>query len=349
MIARTWRMTGLAALFALAAAVPGPAHASAPVVTCLNAWGRTHPSAWCDTAFTSGTVYPNDNPIGYGEKGVLWVRGTTSPSAFVTVSATDGVLTVSKVVTSAAADDVGNGTVAGDFNADLKITDLGVHTAAPGAKPDSLNPNDRGPSTITVSAVAQDSQTGLVSGPATTTVTKYAAVYRDTFAPSISKTKFPPANWCHSPTTWRVTPFLNVFPFFLFCSQEEGATRASFVGVTDPFFGQGPSFGFFTPFGVAPISGLIDDDGNPSNKSSEIASVKVTVSIAGVVLREFTQLTRVAGPQAKFDFKVNINDFEPNWPEVEFDESFIYHIEVTAADAWGNTSTTSSDFTVYPF
>jgi hypothetical protein len=171
-------------------------------------------------------------PIGTGNatgnlygpnKGDVMVRGIVTPATTVRVTLSDGVRTLWRQVTSTATDDPNAGKPAGSFEftfgpghfADPTtgnsvnnpsggstnkctgcvwmpgVSDLGAH-AATGTKPNSLNPADRGPSTLTVTATTS-------SETVTTTITKYAATYKDTFSPLLGGACGAP---CSVPTTW---------------------------------------------------------------------------------------------------------------------------------------------------
>lgn len=202
MIAGSVRKIAIGALFAAFAAllVPSAASAAAPTVYCVVAYGHENPGN-CEPQPDlnvppyAGRIYPTSQPYGYGEKGLLFVEGNANPGARVTVSATDGNLTVSRTVEAALADDPQTGRRAGDFKADLKVTNMGVHEGTGG------NPN--GISTLDVTAVANVG--GTDSAPVSTTIDKYAIAPGDQGVTGLDKYKpiwtmaaqYPPGTWIH--------------------------------------------------------------------------------------------------------------------------------------------------------
>jgi hypothetical protein len=338
-----------AALITWVSLVPTMGRAATPVVTCLNAWGNHHPTVWCDPTF-EGTLSPTDRPLGRGDRGVLFVRGTASPGTQVTVSVTDGVQTVSKSVPAAARSDVGAGIDAGDFNAEMRVTNLGAHRVRDGATPEDENPADLGLSVLTVSAIAQTADAS--SSPLVTTLTKYAATPGDVYTPqlinSIARSNYgptwPPSEWCHGPFiagAWA-------------CPLGTGGTprpcRLTIHPDVDPFL---PPQQCNT--GEAVVSGLVDDDAFNApgreeteyafGKASEIGDIRVAIAQGSRVLKEFSSVDRITGTKAVWSVTLRINDFEPNYPSGDK-----YRVIVKITDAWGHEVVkTSPAITVYPW
>lgn len=201
MIAGSARKIALGAVLAALSAllVPSAASAAAPTVYCVIAYGHENPGN-CDphpelsaTAY-DGRIYPTSQPYGYGEKGLLYVEGNANPGARVTVTATDGVRSFSRTVEAALANDPQTGRRAGDFKADLKVTELGVHAGTPS--------NVNGVSDIDITAIATVG--GVDSAPATTDIDKYAITpgnegpTGDKYNPVFTMgPNYPPGAWIH--------------------------------------------------------------------------------------------------------------------------------------------------------
>lgn len=361
MIARTWRKAGLAAVLVSVTAtslIPGISRAATPT-TCLNGWGQTHPNVWCEPGFV-GSVTPIDMPY-RNTKGVLYVRGITAPASSVRVLATDGVLTFAKDVTSSAVDDPEADRPAGSFSAELEITELGTHKAKAGALPGSLDPDDRGKTVLTVSAI--------VNGTSfSTTVNKYAATYKDTFAPAMTgpsgpeffntgSPNLPPTYWCH------FDPFND--PFGLVGTVSFGIIPGGVCAEPNQRNGDETGCNLYLivttitdlecPTGQVNIHGTVFDDGSGAwGKGSEIADVRLTVTKGGAVIEDESIIQLRRGPQAWFGHVVKIDDYEPNFdtcdPQFKIDVSGCYNFKVTVTDAWGNTSSAESgNVAVMPF
>lgn len=282
MIAGSVRKIALGALLAAFAAllVPSAASAASPTVYCIVAYGHENPGNCnpqpeLNAPPYAGRIYPTSQPYGYAEKGLLFVEGNANPGARVTVTVTDGSLTAVRTVEAAAANDPQTGRRAGDFKADLKVTNMGVHQGSGG------NPN--GISTLDVTAVA--TVAAVDSAPVSTTIDKYAIapgdtvkdIYKPVF-PVIRRPQdtanqpnpqYPPATWIH------------------LTSNGVGVIR----GLVE------------------------DDHPAAYGHASEIASINVTIKQGATMIRNFGNVAnRINSTQAKYDIVVNINDFEPSYP-----------------------------------
>lgn len=306
------------ALVALGTAQPGTAPAAFPRVLCLVAFGSQAPAEWCD-ADLRDTLTPTSQPYGPAfERATLFVRGTATPGHRITVTATDGALSISTTVTALTDQAPSEGRSAGDFSAELKGYLLGVHSAPAGATPDSTDPDDHGKSIITVSATSSDPHTGAESTPVTTTITKFAATPGDVFEPTILKTVWPPAEW-HG-----------VYDLAQGCIVVLNACI--------------PAAG--TPTGSAYVKGDVEDRA-PQGLSSEIAEISLTVTQGERVIRgPIDVLARTGSTKAGWRIAFRQKDFEPN----NLPGQPKYRFTVTIVDAWGNrVDASSGDVTVYPF
>lgn len=329
MIAGSVRKISLVALLVATAAllVPGAANAAAPRVLCVVAYGHENPGN-CDPQPDlnvppyAGRIYPTSQPYGYGEKGLLFVEGHTNAGAAVAVSATDGSRTYSRTV---------NATGAGEFKADLKVTNLGVHAGTGGAACNGIvSVACNGISTLTVSVVA--TVAGVDSAAVTTSIAKYAIkpgdqglTGKDQYAPqwvaprscgtncTQPNPEFPPGFWFQS-------------DLIILCGNAD-----------------------CTSIGEAIIRGHVEDDtANAFGHASEIASVNVTITRAGVLVRDFGNVAnRVNSTQAKFDIVLKAGDFEPTFPMSFLNDDW-YTVTVEIKDANGNSLSASSDFDVMP-
>lgn len=112
------------------------------------------------------------------------VKGTADPGVRVKVAASDALgASVSKTVFSASFSDPGTGVNAGDFKADLGLTNLGTH--------------DGTDSTLSVTAVEVDASGNPISasfGPVF--VVKQSATAGDVYAPGVNIESKPPSSWC---------------------------------------------------------------------------------------------------------------------------------------------------------
>jgi len=344
---------------ALSSLFPSQGHAA--TTYCLNAWGQSHPVAWCDVSFT-GTVTPIDQPYGRGERGDLYVRGVLTPGARVTVSVSDGVHTIRKTVSSSAVDDPGAHKPAGAFNAEFNaghfedtsgntcpktipnqpapvchwvigLTDLGAHTVRAGASPESRDPADYGASVLTVTAVD-------VNVTATTTVTKYAASFNDQLAPALiaPMPTLPPTRWCHIPEP--VAPPAGTTGS---CAPQTSTCKIVIGPVTQ---NQRCSTGRVNIFGIA-------EDADPFEIGSEVADVRLKISQGTEVLEEMSILSGRRGTRARFDHTVKIDDYEPNFSSCDpagLTKTGCYNFKVTITDAWGRVRTLDSGpVTVMPY
>jgi len=425
MIAKSWRKTATVLASVVAAALFVPVSASAidprfdPNLTV--AFGNVKPGdPGCEIYPTAEclSVYPNSEPYGDGySPGQVYVVGrvvgfTPDPAdgllkVYVDVTVSDGTTSVSRTVTVNERTLVGMTYPAdqpGYFHAELSVTEMGLHVATA--------VNDRGASPLIVTfrgrnAVASlSSETAtLPSGnyPSPITLTKYATTGNDAKKPTLSRTTFPPAQWCHTSSRGAsFSPFggshnggcgsfstgpSGPFPggalpdlTWLFCTEavsEPHRTadavyeafvrpRAPLPSFCDPFFGFGCLRDFGNPFrsqycpagynatlpsGHALVSGQADDS-NPAGGVSEIADVLVQMlrgadssGNGGTVLKEYRSFIRT-GPRGEWGVPMNINDFEPNWPDAPASN----RVKVTVTDAVGNVSVSvSGPITIYPY
>jgi hypothetical protein len=311
MIAGSARKIALGAVLAALSAllVPGAAAAAAPTVYCVIAYGHENPGN-CDphpevaAPPYEGRIYPTSQPYGYGEKGLLFVEGNANPGARVTVTATDGTRSFSRTVEAASASDPQSGRRAGDFKADLKVTELGVHEGTPG------NPN--GISDIDITVVAT---VGSVdSAPATTDIDKYAIAPGDEGPNGLDKYK-------------------PIFPVIRRPQDSSNQPNPQYP----------PGFWMhLTSNGVGVIRGLVEDD-HPAayGHASEIASIDVTIKQGATLIRDFGNVAnRVNSTQAKFDIVLNINNFEPSFP---FSNPYVVTVVVKDANGNSVSSTGTFD------
>lgn len=380
MIARNRRKATLTAMLAsLAAAIaPTLAHASTPTITSFSviAGSQVNDPA---TAFDDTKVlFANQYPYGATfQKGTIFLTGNATDTVdgdgklrlFVDVRATDSLgKSVSKTVTVQPVTDTRR--LQGDFNAELQVTDIGVHAGTPGAF-NSLSTADWGGDVLTVTATARN--VGQVPSTASSSsVTKYAGTPKDKFAPVVDgrvAQTWPPTNWCHLASnginggggnntgscgnlqflpdaTWAACIYeTNNFPQGL---NDEIKSR---TGSSIPRNSLRDSYCTASetqsrPRGEVGVRGAFKDESGPTfGVASEISSITVSVWQGTVKLRDIPSISRF-GTQADYAVTLRINDFEPNYPTGD-----PYHIEVVAKDAWGNTSSTQSspNFTVYPW
>lgn len=398
MILRRWRARRPIALILVLAALSatGPSGAATPPqITEAVVFGNLRPgdpSPETDPVLaelkTADTLFANSRPFGRYEHGIAFVRGTATGDLtadgtlllFVDIVATDGVNEARRTVTVQPVDDPEINKLRGDFQAELDVWELGVHEAS--GTPDSDDPAVWGGSELTflITARATDGTTGPT---ATRTLTKYAGTPRDTFAPALSRLRWPPEHWCHMQARGAQDPFgggftfgggangqcsdfpdfLPMDPTWVYCT--EPLPGFSLRRQTkDPFFGQNESLwanrnscparnddsaGQYAPQGNAIVSGHIDDlVPGAFGIASEIGSVTVQVWQGDTMLRETRNVLR-QGAQADFGLTMNINEFEPNalWHVPLGDP---YQIRVVACDAWRNCTTAESpEITVHAY
>lgn len=366
-------------------AVAGPAarqgHAAGPVLSVVEVFSNAKPGdpGESDPVTGAATIHAKSLPYGAGyEPGQVYVRGNArvrgsdTQQIAVDVVATDGSSEVVQSVTASDVDDPGGEIARGDFHAELRVTDLGVHGVA---DPSSASPADRGESTITVTVVARDIAAclaaagtvderrscvtdrtkGVPSAPFTRLLTKFAGEPGDRWEPLLSRLTFPPSDWCHLSSdggvgggeqsltlggdgqgrcgTLAPLPDLTWVP----CATipNDAPARTAYCKVRQ--FEK-------VPRGAALVSGAATDDTSPFGIASEIADVTVQMTQAGQVLREWHSILRT-GPSATWGVLVSINDFEPNFPG-----GTPYRVVVTVEDAWGNrASISSTNITIYPW
>lgn len=324
MIVGSVRKISLVALLVATAAllVPGAAQA-APTVYCVIAYGHENPGNCnpqpdLNAAPYQGRIYPTSQPYGYGEKGLLFVEGNATPGSSMTVSATDGSSTVTRRVETALSNDPQFGRRAGDFKADLKVTNLGVHAGSP------TNPN--GISTLTVTV----SFTSAPDVSKTTTIAKYAIAPgdqgptgKDKYAPQFPSLLRPDGT--NNPPNPPNPETPKTFWF-----QES-------LLLCDDYDCNGQ--------GEAKIRGLVEDDtAGAFGHASEIASITVTITQDGVMIRNYGNVAdRINSTQARFDITVKIGDLEPNFPL-----NAPYTVTIRVEDANGNKTGAAADFNVMP-
>lgn len=368
---RTITLGGVLLTLTAAVLVPAVAQAATPTVYCTVAYGHENPGN-CEkhpdlsAPVYRGALYPTSQPFGYGEKGLLFVEGYATPGTRVTVSATDGSLTISRSVEATATE--------GSFKADLKVTELGVH-AASGANP-------FGHSVLTVTAVAVNSL-NEASSPRVTEIDKYAVDgatdgngdTMDIYAPRLSGLKWPPKHWCHASTAGMGNSGVGNFGgerdgrcsslqqdgvgavpdvswvMCLEATSEASGPRSLLpapLNTPNPWRSQycRTSTSAAAPTGEAQVSGLAEDDHSGSfGHASEIASVVIQVTQGTTVLKTITRFSRQNSTQGHWAEPLRINDFTPNYPN-----GTPYTVTVTATDAVGRTASASqTGITVYPW
>lgn len=373
---RRLRTLGVGTLLALTAVlVPSAANAAAPSVYCVIAYGHENPGN-CDQYPDlsqppyRGKIYPTSQPYGYGEKGLLFVEGYATPGTLVVVGATDGALTVTRTVEASAAD--------GQFKADLKVTELGVHEATP--------TNPFGGAALTVSAYAVNALNEQ-STTVTTTIDKYAVDgdtdglgnTMDIYAPRLSGLRFPPKHWCHTssagmgnssmPSGFRnlggerdgrcsnlQSDGIGAAPDVTWLACIEATSEGSAVrqhlpsplNTPNPFRSQycRTSAANAPPTGEAQLSGLAEDDhGGAFGHASEISKIVIEIKQGAAVLKTITRFARQNSTQGAWAERLKIDDFAPNYPNGPS-----YSITVTATDAVGLTASASqTGITVYPW
>jgi hypothetical protein len=271
-------------------------------------------------------LFANSSPFGTGVPGLLHVMGHTNPGAQVTVTATSGVQSVAQAVTATTSDAAG--TTAGDFEVALRVTDLGTHFAGtngscgeiptpPSCNPMSTNPEDWGPSALSVTTVARAGDS--VSETLVQAVTKYAGTPRDTYAPMFRILKgsspvpglaanspmiaWPPCNWFH----YTMTAVQNA-------SSTEKCGQAYQLDNTSVAYAWGGATDSSQAYGI----------------DSEIGDVKITVASGEDIVFEGSSAYRV-GAGVSWSQPLYIDQFVPNPPPAT-----TYVATVLVRDAWGN-------------
>lgn len=378
--------------------VPGASGAATPpTIDSVVVYGNLRPgdpSPETDPALaalkTSNTLFANSRPFGRNEHGIAYVQGVASGDLsgdgrlrlFVDIVATDGIRSITRTVTVQSVSDPDVGKVQGYFQAELNVWELGTHVATAGQQA-SNDPTNWGPTVLdfNIRARATDGTLGPI---VTERLTKYAGTPRDTFAPTLSKLRFPPTNWCHLQARSAQFPGLGnlggtgdgscgtaapVVPFdpsWVYCTEpipgyslrdqtsnpNSSADNADSLWANRNFCpGRGRhSAGHHVPQGHAIVSGHVDDFGAPNafGVASEIATVTIQVFQGDVKLREVQNVLR-QGPQADFGLTLNINDFEPtDFGLIPLADPYV--IKVVACDAWNTCATAqSSEIHVYPY
>lgn len=358
-------------LFALTAVLmPTAAYAATPTVHCVVAYGHENPGI-CEkhpdvnAPVYRGKIYPTSQPYGYGEKGLLFVEGYATPGTLVTVSATDGNLTVSRTVEATQS--------LGNYKADLKVTELGVHEASLG--------NQFGLSVVTVSAVAVNNL-NEASLPRSAEIDKFAVdgdtdINGDTmdiYAPRLSGLRFPPKHWCHTSSAGmgnggnhfggdregRCSSLqadgVGAVPdvSWLACLDETSELSGPRSLLPAPLNTPSPfrpnycreSVNKTPPTGEAQLSGLAEDDHSGAfSHASEISSIVIEIKQGTSVIKTITRFSRQNSTQGHWAETLRINDFAPNYPNGP-----AYSITVTVKDAVGKTASASqTGITVYPW
>lgn len=288
--------------------------------------------------------------LGGPNKGDLRVRGIGPAGTDVRVTVTDGVRSMWRVVTTTAANDDASGVPAGAFEFTFGpgmfvdsttgmpvnnpggannnkcvgcvwmpgVSDLGRHTAS-GSSPNTVDPANLGPSTLTVAATWS-------GGSVSTTATKYAAATKDSFAPSIGGN----------------------------CHDNDDASNAPFFSPCVPpssWFHRDSLLGGSSQNPEAVMSGFTwDDAGGSFGHGSEIADIILTVKQGSDEIQRQSIINGRQGPVARWRYVANINDYEPNcvdWLGILCGDAYRFEVEVI--DAWGNSTTHSSgDVYIYP-
>lgn len=368
MIAKNVRKAGLIALLVAVVATVVPQAAFAvdpPAFNSTVVFGNAKPgdANFGDGVFGGAHIYPMSLPYGANfERGLLYVEGNVLPGAgsaatslFVDVKVTDvgpapSPPKVSRTVTTADVADP-NGTVPGDFNAELRITDLGVHQVT-----DPLGtPTQKGESTLYVTLTARDVSAGLETTTGPLTITKHAGVPTgctatqlcpaDTTAPTLTRFVWPPSNWCHTSGAG----FLggNGQGNCGLLSPAPDLTWVTCWGANSGFSlcPAGQNSRSAVPHGFAQVVGeAIDDTGSARGVASEIYRIRIQMTQNNVVLKEYSNILR-SGPKANWGYNMPINDFESNYPMGP-----AYVVKVIVEDAYGKMSTANSpNITIYPW
>ncbi|MFA5890076.1 MAG: hypothetical protein WDA27_03845 [Actinomycetota bacterium] len=379
-----WRKAGWKALLVsmIATFVPGAAHADDPSFTVLNVFGDARQNAsntpWDDTK----VLFANSDALGRGEKGFIYVRGNVKGLAdsdgmlrgYVEVVVTDDTGTaLSKTATVYPVDEPGSGPKAGDFNAEIQVTQLGRHLVdldqdwKPLVAPDAFPADDAGKLTYLSKLGASPltvATTARVNGKAITqsqTITKYAGTPRDTVSPALSSQKWPPGQWCHNPELFQGE--IGGQGGSLGCGTPRSLHRQQYPDPVnacpddnDMSILVGParmttcSIQVYGATSEAQVSGRIEDMvASSGGIASEIAGARLQIFLGEtpMTLRNGQTSMEIlgprSGPRASWGTTLRIDDFEPNTPG----ES--YRIVVTVTDAWARPVITESTTWVLPF
>jgi hypothetical protein len=338
---------------ATVASLTPAANAAGARVFCLQTYGHEVPAQPCEKNPNllqpydySGKVYPNSllyvSSLGSqgsfvtAPTGSIYVEGNATPGSRVAISVTDGIRTLGPFTVDAEPAD-GGGARAGDFFAEIMVSELGSHVATPGADPDNVGDDELGPTTLTITAQATD---GMGSaGPLTDTIVKHAATEGDTFKPRLVQQRWPSLDMDH------------------ICSQRQVEDAVN--GSQELIFGDW-ILGFSEKSACTyhSISGSILDHYNGSNgTASEISDVRIEITKEELGqtfldVKHSTDtpnlpptrgpiLTRYASNVSKYSYIFNINDLPPNDLALVGLDDF-YTVTVTVCDAWGNVMSPSA-------
>lgn len=325
------------------------AQAAAPVVFCMQTYGHEIPASTCDPnpnqltpTDYSGKVYPTSllhidslGPQGSfvtAPMGAIVVEGNATPGSTVAITVTDGVKTLGPIFARAEGSSTPSAR-AGDFIAEVMVSELGGHAATPGLDANATGDDELGQTLLTVTARATNgSGTGA---PLTDTIVKHAATAGDAYAPKLSAQKWPPIDMDHACTER---------------NQGDVLVATGFFGYT----GEAPPCTYY------PISGTINDFYNGSaGTASEISDVRIEITKGDdtyLDIRHSTDsarlpagrgpvLTRMASNVSKYSHILNINDLPPNDLALIGLDDF-YVITVTVCDAWGDVMAPSTNCVV---
>ncbi len=264
----------------------------------------------------------------------------------------------------------------------------GGATAA-GCDPTTQLPANWGPSTLYIFVQARNPSTGETSdpfgAPAVPTITKYAGTpvgagqTGDKANPSANRQTWPPRHWCHlssqgprgggqdfggrydgtcsriSDNNFGAAPDVSWLIFG--CYPRDRTYYVGGIGdvlIPNPWPTQWtnaacPDGGSRVPTGQVGLTGTLNDDVSSGlGIASEMADVNIEVLLGALRVKgPFHGLVR-NGPQAGYSQNIGINDLEPNYMGPG-PLTTPYTAKVTYFDAWGNSNSASSQFTIYPW
>jgi hypothetical protein len=254
---------------------------------------------------------------------LLYVQGYATPDSWISVSASDGVSTVTARVTSGPNIAEPASPPVGRFSARMLVTNLGAHAVAPGATPDTLDESQLGRFVLTLTAVVTDDAGTATSPQARTTVVKLAASAHDVTAPVIANTQMPSGGTICGPIA-------------KLYAQVRSISDRRYESCTMP---------------LQVVSGKADDNTVAANGyGSEIATVHVTIMQATQILKDLQSLQRLSGSTATWYYSWPLETFSPT-DECVNGSSYnslapAYSVKVAVTDAWGHESTATSTFKV---
>lgn len=374
--AARWGVLGVLAV----ALVPGVgAQAAAPTIFCVRAFGHAVPTAPCDpnpNQFAErepeGKVYPTSYLYysSFGRPGLIqgggfpapprgsiFVEGNATPGATILVTVTDGVRTLGPFSTQTHVASP-EGPRAGDFRAEIMVSELGDHRATPEVDADDMGDNELGPTRLTV--LATPTLGSIAGGTRQVSITKHAAVPGDVAVPSVTNEKWPPYDWERNCIIAKANEAR------LYVQGDQGRpplggyqpVRTSPPGVNP----NPPQPQFRSECAVWPIGGRIEDELFSPLIASEISDVRITITKGVRTYLDVKAsdvpgiLTRDASNYASYNYLVSAWDYPPN-PLARIGRDDSYTITVTICDAWGNIDDPDancnvlarSDVIVYPF